>query len=355
MAGVEENCERDRRSVLKKALLFILVFLIAGATGFTGWYLSYVNSPGPGSSEEEIVVMIPPGTSFKGISSILAEAGLIREDFRFLLLARLSGLGKRLQAGEFRLQGGSLPRDVLLSLATSRPVQHAITLPEGWNAREIARYLDDEGWGDSRSFLSLVRDKGFIEELGLAGVDSLEGYLFPDTYHFTRTAAGSREIIVRMVERFHSVWADISSLVDPKPDRERTVILASMVEKETGSPAERPMIAGVFINRLRLGMRLQSDPTVLYGLAEPVDVILRSHLDNATPYNTYVIKGLPAGPICNPGEDALRAVLFPEQTKNLYFVSRNDGTHQFSSTLRDHNSAVRKYQRKKNVKEGKQE
>ena len=156
-----------------------------------------------------------------------------------------------------------------------------------------------------------------------------------------------------MVGRFNQVWTEITAKLEEKPDREKTVILASMVEKETGSAVERPLIAGVFRNRLQLGMRLQSDPTVVYGLENFTGNITRTDLQTPTPFNTYTTSGLPAGPICSPGRQAMLAVLFPAQTKDLYFVSKNDGTHHFSETLAEHNNAVQKYQRKKNGDKGK--
>lgn len=330
--------------------VFLFVFLL---TCLLGWYLSYTLSSGPAIPEKSVIVSIPPGTSVKGIGKILAEAGLVEYDVRFLLLAKFSGLGKKLQAGEFEIKTNALPKEVLLSLAKGKPVVYKITFPEGLNIYEIALLLEEEKWSSAETFLQLTQDQKFIEELGLTGVRTLEGYLFPDTYYFTRNNSGAKKMIKQMVDRFHVVWQEITAGETKLYEREKTVILASIVEKETGSPSERGLIAGVFKNRLKLGMKLQSDPTVVYGLPDKVDKITKSHLKQATPYNTYVIKGLPIGPICNPGAQALQAVLSPETSKYLYFVSKNDGTHKFSENLRDHNRAVQKYQRKKKVKKGK--
>lgn len=330
--------------------IFLFVFLV---TCLAGWYFSYTFSEAPATSEKEVIVSIPPGTSVKRIASILAEAGLIKEDIRFLLLAKFSGLGKKLQAGEFKIETNALPKEVLFALATDKPVTYKITIPEGLNVFEIASLLEKRKWSTVENFLSLTQDATFIEELGLKGLQKLEGYLFPDTYYFTRSDLRAKKIIKKMVDRFNVVWQELSAAETTTPDREKTVILASIVEKETGSPDERGLIAGVFLNRLNLGMKLQSDPTVLYGLTDGAEKITKKHLKQNTPYNTYVIKGLPVGPICNPGAQALGAVLSPETSKYLYFVSKNDGTHKFSANLREHNKAVIKYQRKKSVKKGK--
>ena len=314
---------------------------------------SYVFSPGPPSPDETAIVVIPRGTSVRGISVILAEKGLIKEDIRFFLLAKLSGYGKKLQAGEFRLRTGIKPGEVLRELAIARSVEYPITIPEGLRAAEIAEIFGQYGLCNPKSFLNLVYDKEFIAKLGFTKVESLEGYLFPDTYLFTRDITGAQNIIPIMVKRFNEVWNEITTGVDKTVDRQQTVILASIVEKETGTPEERPLIAGVFHNRLNMGMRLQSDPTVIYGSKKFTAPISKDDLLTATPYNTYTLPGLPVGPICSPGRDALRAVLFPTPTDTLYFVAKNDGSHHFSKSLSEHNRAVEKYQRKNSDKKGK--
>lgn len=317
------------------------------------WFAKYVYSPGPPGATDTVVVTIPKGTSVRSIAEILARDGVIHADIRFLLLAKFSGMGTKLQAGEFLLPTGQKPGDVLEALAKARSVQYAITIPEGLRAVEIAEIYSRDGWCDPEEFVKLITDEQFLEQLGLGGVDSLEGYLFPDTYLFTRDMRGARNIIPIMVHRFMEVWDELTAGLAEQPDREKSVILASIVEEETGSPAERPLIAGVFLNRLKRGMRLQSDPTVVYGSNKFSLPITRTDLQTPTPYNTYTLPGLPIGPICNPGRESLQAVLFPEETKSLYFVSKNNGTHHFSATLSEHNRAVQKYQRKKSAKKGK--
>ena len=337
-----------KRVVTTTILLFVIPIVIVGE--FVAIYALF---PGPKAPSESVVVEIPKGKSTREIGKILAEAGVIHEDIRFLLLAKISGYAGRLQAGEFKLETGKRPLVVLKTLATARSIQYSITIPEGLRATEIATLFGEGGWCDPRGFAGLVADKQFIARLGLAGLDSLEGYLYPETYLLTKDARGEEKIIGLMVSRFTKVWTEVTVDLEEKPDREKTIILASIVEKETATPSERPLIAGVFRNRLQLGMRLQSDPTVVFGLVNHSGPITREDLLTATPYNTYVIAGLPAGPICNPGKESILAVLRPTPTKDLYFVSKNDGTHHFSAALTEHNNAVQKYQRKKNCGNGK--
>jgi UPF0755 protein len=327
--------------------------LLALVLGVAGWLLDYGFRIGPPSREASVVVTIPKGVSLATIGVVLAEAKLIDEDVRFVILAKLSGLGGKLKAGEFRLTTEMTPYKLLKALASAKAIQHAITIPEGLKASEIGAVFGDGGWFDPRSFANLVVDREFIEKQGLTGVSSLEGYLYPDTYRLTRDNRGAERILAMMIGRFHQVWGDLVAEMEQKPNQGKTVILASMVEKETGAAMERPLIAGVFLNRLQLGMRLQSDPTVVYGLENFSGKITRRHLQTETPYNTYTIAGLPAGPICSPGREALLAVLKPTATKHLYFVSKNDGTHHFSETLAEHNNAVQQYQRKNSEEKGK--
>ncbi len=325
-----------------------------GLMSVSAWMYIYASSNGPQVESAESIITIPSGTSMRGIAAILGNAGIIDNDIRFLFLAKWLGVAGKLRAGEFRVPTGMTPVEVLKMLVKAKVVQHAITIPEGLNAQEIAQIFSERGWGNSETYGSLIHDKAFIESLGITGITSLEGYLYPDTYYLTREIRTAEEIITLQVRRFQEVWGELVKDMSPEPDMVNTVILASMVEKETGSSPERPLIASVFKNRLRKGMRLQSDPTVVYGVAGYSGVITRKHLKTPTPYNTYVIEGLPIGPIANPGREALHAVLFPATSKFLYFVSKNDGTHQFSTNLKDHNRAVRKYQRKKENKNGKE-
>lgn len=342
-----------RRIALVAILLFVFLLFsfIAGLT----YYHSYTNAPYPQSlsgEDKSVIVTIPKGSSVKRIGEILDDSGVIRYDFRFLMLARLSGYAKSLRAGEFEMPLGKRPGEILQLLTVARPVTYPVTIPEGLTAAEIGARFASEGWCEEEKFLSLVHDPATIEGFGLTSLNSLEGFLFPDTYLLTKETRGAEKIIALLLGRFKEVWQEETATIEPKPDVDRTVILASIVEKETADPSERPLIAGVFHNRLKRGMRLQSDPTVVYGALDYNGTITRTHLRTPTPYNTYTLPGLPIGPIANPGRESLVAVLHPQQSSNLYFVSKNDGTHQFSATLAAHNRAVQKYQRKKKQKKG---
>lgn len=336
------------KSTFKRVVLWATLFVITGCIVFGGWCLAYIYIPAPEQDHETVTVVIPKGSSVREIASILADAKLVRNDIRFQILTRLKKKASKLQAGEFLLATGQRPGNVIDSLASAQPIQHAVTIPEGKNIKEIASiFCSENRWCDEGSFVSLAEDDAFIKSLGLEGIDKLEGYLFPETYFFTREGLDERKIITMMVNHFKKVWFTLSGRsFDLKNDKE-TIILASIIEKETGSSGERAKIAGVFRNRLKKGMRLQSDPTVIYGLTQYSGTITKKDLKTPHEYNTYVIRGLPPAPICNPGRKAINAALNPEKHDYLYFVSQNDGSHYFSKTLKEHNRAVYKYQRKK--------
>lgn len=337
----------------KRVVLWTALFLCLTILPAAGWLMFYGYSRGPVVENDTAVINILKGTSVRGISEILGEARIIRDDVRFVLLAKLQGVSAKLKAGEFQLPTGKTPIEVLKLLASARPVQHVLTIPEGLTAEEIADIFAQDSWCDPYVFQELILDGEFIARLGLSGALSLEGYLYPDTYYLTRDVHGAETVITLLVNRFHTVWEELTHDLEERPDRRKTVILASIVEKETGDSAERPLIASVFQNRLKQGMRLQSDPTVIYGLSDFSGNITKADLKSQTPYNTYVIPALPAGPIANPGKASLQAVLNPAEDNYLYFVSKNDGTHQFSTNLKDHNLAVQKYQRKNDKRNGK--
>lgn len=346
MTELDNNTVAPRPASWKRIVIVTILFVLAVVAMFGGWFALYVTRSGPSSDAEKVYVTIPKGASLRQITSTLAESQVIEDDLRFLLLARFTGYSSRLQAGEFALETGMKPMAVLRTLATAHSVKYTVTIPEGFRAQDIGLLFDREGWCDQRSFANLVIDKKFINKLGFSELDSLEGYLFPDTYLLTRDMRGAENLIRLLVQRFDSVWRDVTNNLEAPVDRYKTVVLASIVEKETAAPEERGLIAGVFHNRLRLGMRLQSDPTVLYGRGTVDGPITRKELQTPTPYNTYTLPGLPVGPICNPGRASLEAVIHPEVTENLYFVSKNNGTHFFSNSLDEHNRAVRKFQRK---------
>ncbi|MEN8257885.1 MAG: endolytic transglycosylase MltG [Thermodesulfobacteriota bacterium] len=319
------------------------------------WFYSYGTIPGPGPVDgDEVRVAIPPGKGFQGVYWILVDNDVIEEDLRFGILASWRGVSKKLKAGEYVFARPATPGDVLEKIVEGTTLLHPLTFQEGLTMYQVVEELSRQGWGGQEDLLDLCHDPDFIASLGVQGA-SLEGYLFPDTYYLSRSQDG-RAVLKMMVERFFEVSKTLeqleAALSEPaeKGAKEmtlhETVILASIIEKETGAAVERPQIARVFLNRLKKKMRLQADPTVIYGIGDFDGDLTRRDLRTPSAYNTYLLKGLPAGPIANPGKDSLKAVLQPAEGNWLYFVARGDGTHYFSNNLKEHNRAVYKFQKK---------
>ncbi len=328
---------------MRKYLLALCLLLLGSSAFIGGWFWSYLSSPSQGSGE--VVVNIPRGTGVRAIGELLAENNLLRNDIRFLVLARLTGSAQKLRAGEYRMQYGLTPMEVLQILQTGEVVRHRITVPEGLSLVQIAEIFAKGGWVDPVRFVALAHDSEYIATMGVQQ-KTLEGYLFPDTYTVIRGEVDEHSLMTMMVQRFFDVWSGLQVPDSMALSRHQIVTLGSIVEKETGAAVERPLIARVFLNRLARRMRLQSDPTVIYGLEQFDGNLTKADLRRSTPYNTYTIPALPPGPICSPGRAALDAVLHPVASDALYFVSRNNGTHVFSKTLAEHNRAVRKYQKR---------
>ena len=297
----------------------------------------------PGGAQQ--VFEVAAGESLPEIARRLEEAGLVRSRLAVELVARSRDLAGRLQRGEYEVSPAQSPREILEQIASGRVISYEVAFPEGFTAAQFAERLARAGLADRDAFLAVVRDRATPGLLGVEGA-SLEGYLFPETYRFAR-GTPPIEIARAMVGQFRQVWDEIAPLARERGLSMRdVVILASLVEKETGADDERPLIASVFLNRLRRGMRLETDPSVIYGIVGFDGNLRRRDLENAAnPFNTYRIPGLPPGPIANPGAAALRAVVQPAQTDYLFFVSRNDGSHTFSKTYAEHVSAVNRYQR----------
>jgi UPF0755 protein len=337
--------------IYKKGIVSILMvafFVAAFVLVASGLYLV---TPAKKGGQDEIF-WVRYGATLREVAEALERRGIIRRKAPLLLWARLAGYGKNLKAGEYRLNPGMPPLKILHLIYRGAVVTHPVTIPEGFTTRQIGALLDEEGLVAQEVFVSLARDADTARRYGLSG-PGLEGYLYPDTYHFSR-GLPPLSIIDVMVRRFREVIAPLAERISESGmSVEEVVTLASIVEKETGLAKERPLIASVFLNRLRKGMRLESDPTVIYGLEGFDGDLTKKDLSSKTPYNTYVIQGLPPGPIANPGIDAIRAVLYPAETEYIYFVSKNDGSHQFSKTLLEHNRAVARYQRPRGARSGK--
>ncbi len=311
-------------------LFSFLALILVAAAAAAFWFESASTAPGP--LEEPATVVVPSGSGLQIIADELRAEGVIDSPMVLLLRARWRGEGHRFKAGEYAFEPGISVDQVIDMMVAGRTVVHRITLPEGWTSAQIAELIaaDDVLSGE------------------LAAVPP-EGSLLPETYHFERDE-DRNALVARMTTAMDATLAELwAARADGLPFEtpEEALVLASIVEKETGVAAERPHIAGVFVNRLKLGMPLQSDPTVIYAITDG-QVLLdrplsRADLKTDSPYNTYVVRGLPPGPIANPGRDAIAAVLQPMETKDLYFVADGTGGHAFAETLAQHNRNVAAY------------
>lgn len=287
---------------------------------------------------------IAPGSSLRQIAADLTQRGIIDKPYLFVLTAYLSGHPHSIKAGEYALQPGMHPPELLELFASGKVMQHAFTIVEGWTFRELRAVLAQDKV--LLQTLAGVDDAALMARLGQPGMMP-EGWFLPDTYHYPRGTTDLeflRRALHAMRKHLDLEWSQRAADL-PYKDAYQALILASIIEKETAAPAERPRIAGVFVRRLKMGMPLQTDPTIIYGLGAGYDGgIKRRDLTTDNPYNTYLRTGLTPTPIALPGKAALHAALHPEAGDALYFVSRGDGTHQFSATLDEHNLAVIKYQ-----------
>lgn len=297
---------------------------------------------------KDAVVLIKPGATLPAIARQLEADGLIKNSYAFLALAKWQGHTNGPRAGEFLLNSAWSPREILRVITTTGGILHKVVVREGLPWWAAAKLFEAEGLADAAGFERALRDPALLAKYAIPG-QSAEGYLFPETYQLSRGFVdGAPAVVEAMLKEFARQTQKLWPAGPPAPDElRRVVILASLVERETGDPAERARIAGVFANRLAKNMRLQCDPTTIYGLGPSFDGDLkRAHLeDRSNPYNTYANAGLPPGPICSPGLESLRAALNPEPHDYIYFVAKGDGSHEFSRTLDEHNRAVTRYQR----------
>ena len=323
------------------ASLFTVFVSLALLAGFL---CSYILLPAQTKNKEPVEVRIEQGDSFAAVVRKLHEQKVISNERLFALWARLTGVEKKIHWGVYRFDVSLSPRDILERMVLGKGIFQTVTIPEGLTVKEIAELLGRMQIADSEQFLAAAADP---ETLGMFGLQDkgFEGYLFPDTYHFV-PATPAKDIVVAMAERFRKTTEPLldrySGAAHMTPYE--IVILASIIEKETGIEAERPLVSAVFHNRLKLHMPLQSDPTVIYGLKDFNGNLTRKDLESLTPYNTYRITALPPGPICNPSISSVKAALYPAEVSYLYFVSKNDGTHLFSEKFEAHKQAVRTYQ-----------
>jgi UPF0755 protein len=327
--------------------LRILSLALVGGLGFSLWYgYAFLTTPGP-APRPGALVSVPQGATLSATARALADHGVITDARLFSWWARLTGEDRKIKSGEYAFTTPLSPLAVLRMLTEGKGVRVTVTIVEGMTFKQIVYLLTQKGLGTEEQFLCLATDPLFLAAWGLPP-HGVEGYLFPATYAFSPYAP-PEEILGRMVQRFYRA---ISPAMYRQMDQHNlspheVVTLASLIEKETRLRSERALVAAVFHNRLRQGMPLQCDPSVIYGLDEFDGNLTRQHLLTPTLYNTYLFRGLPPGPIASPSFASLHAALNPAPLDYLYFVAKGDGSHVFSSDLEAHNRAVDRFQRKR--------
>lgn len=327
--------------------LCIVVLLLAGLAGYAAYDFLTVPPERPG---HDTTVFIEPGQSFAAVAAMLVRKGALRQAEGFRLLAKITKEDGRIKAGEFVVNTGWTPFRLLRYLTTAKGVLHKLVAPEGLTMRQIAAQAEEAGLCSAQAFLTAASDPELLKKYHIPA-ETAEGFLFPDTYLFTKKRTDDGGYVVEAMlrefwKRADAVWPTT------KPEGRQLldlVTLASIVEKETGVDAERPRVAGVFLNRMAKGMLLQTDPTIIYGLGERYTGRLtkRNLEDRTNRYNTYMYPGLPPGPVCSPGLKSLQAAASPEVHEYYYFVANGQGAHTFSRTLNEHVNAVNKYRRQR--------
>src|SRR4030043_2264627 len=331
-------------------LLFLSGFLLLFVISFLYWFFFVP----PSNMASTRMIFIKKGTHLKKVSEILEQGGIIKNRYFFTLLTTAIGKKTKIKAGEYEFHTQMLPLDVLDALVKGQAKRHLVTIPEGYTLAQIAQLFEDSNLIEKKEFLQKATSPDLINSLDLSQLagPTLEGYLFPDTYHLFREM-DPEEVIKMMVLRFKKVFnSDLAHWTAEIGISEReVVVLASIIEKETSLSQEKPLISAVFHNRLKKKIPLQSDPTVIYGIKNFNGNLTKEDLMRPTPYNTYLMVGLPPTPICNPGKDSLLEAIYPAPVPYLYFVSKNDRAHFFSSDIEEHNRAVWKYQKKRPPRE----
>ena len=330
---------------MKKLAVFVLV-LIVGASAAAGLYMR-VHELYRGYTGVEQLVEIPAGVTTKTIGDRLVAAGVIRDSITYRAAVWMSGQARRLKAGEYRFDRPMTPLEVIGKIARGEVHVIRVTIPEGLTIVNMSTIFESHGFGPASAFIDAAKEVSLIGGL-YHGARDLEGYLFPETYVLSRKTDAPK-LVHLMVERFKRVFTpELRKAASARGlSAHQVVTLASIVEKETAQPGERPLVAAVYENRLRIGMPLQCDPTVIYALqrvGKYTGNLRRDDLAFDSPYNTYRYRGLPPGPIASPGRASLEATVHPADVDFLYFVSRQDGSHEFARTLDEHNRNVRKYQ-----------
>jgi UPF0755 protein len=329
----------------KLAVLLLFTLIIGGAAAVTLY--TRLQQPFRAYSGDEQFVEVPQGAGSRAIGERLVVAGVVQDTLTFRLALYTSGKGRQLKAGEYRFDRAMTPAEVIDKIARGDVYHISVTFPEGLTIAEMARIYESRGLGKASDFTAAAGNPSLVRDLDPAATD-LEGYLFPETYALPRATDASKLVQLMVASFRHALSADLAAAAAAKGlSVRRLVTLASIVEKETAKPEERPTVAAVYVTRLRIGMPLQCDPTVIYALTRAGRYdgnIHKADLMFDSPYNTYRYPGLPPGPIANPGRASLEAAARPADADFLYFVSRNDGSHEFARTLDEHNRNVQKYQ-----------
>lgn len=325
--------------------IFICLVFVLVAAGCVAYALMQPISDDPSSLDE--IITISAGMPSDAIAEMLASRGIISNAKLFKLLTRVTNTAKSLKAGEYLLNSNMSPLDVLETLKQGKVNLHRVVIPEGFDLEQIATLLTNEQLVNYEHFLTLAQNVNLVYSEGLPfemPLDTLEGYLFPDTYHFVM-GQGEESIIRTMVARFveYALPQIDLAVYEGQFSLHEIITLASIVEKEVVVDYERPMVAAVYLNRLNINMRLQADPTVRYVMEEDRDRVLYRDLEIDSPYNTYRNDGLPLGPIASPGIESIKAVLEPADVDYLYFLSKRDGTHAFTRTFAEHVAARNEY------------
>lgn len=326
-----------------------ILLLVIGIITYSVILINYSTNP-IDKKNTQVVVDIPTGSSFLKITEILKGAGIVKSRILFYGLAVNRQALRSIRAGEYEFSTSMTPSGIMDKLLRGEIKTYSVTIPEDLTVKEIVAHLKEYKLIDEEYFLKLAENKEFLQSVGIKAA-SIEGYLFPETYYFDRSMS-TRQIMRIMVNQF---WKKVTPVMLDRAGKlgfsvQEYVTLASIIGKESGNEAEKPLISAVFHNRLKIKMRLQSDPTTVYDLENFDGAVKRRHLKRNSPYNTYIISGLPPGPIANPGLDSLKAALYPAGINYLYFVSQGDGSHFFSSSLQTHNQATARYRESKSKK-----
>ena len=332
---------------LALAFIFAFVTVVGGAVFFGVIMWVRITDPYRGYSETELYVQVPQGAGTAEIGRALTDAGIVRDRLTFRAALYWTGASRKLKAGEYRFDRPMTAVDVVDKIARGDVYTRRITFPEGQTIQEMAKIYEAQGFGPARQFIDAAGDVSLIADLDPRAA-TLEGYLYPETYALPHGSKPST-LMQTMVMRFRNVFdGELRRAAEAHGmSVHDAVTLASLVEKETAKPEERPLVAAVYLNRLKIGMGMQADPTVVYALQKAGRYdgnIRREDLQFDSPYNTYKYAGLPPGPIASPGKPSLEAAVAPAAVPYLYFVSRNDGSHVFAATLDEHNRNVQRYQ-----------